>query len=156
MSEAKKTVGVFSTYGVSDAKRLFWSAWDWGKDFAKRMSWYDALFMAFGSRDEGFWVYIVRIILRVLMNFTVGFIYALIWFIWKLFWFVRDYGGGIAGLIFFILGSIAAFSMIVTTIMGMYAGAAAGAATVVTFAKQQAIQGGRQRQRPRYVRQHMD
>eukprot|EP00490_Sorites_sp_Unknown_P024539 CAMPEP_0114658272 /NCGR_PEP_ID=MMETSP0191-20121206/15429_1 /TAXON_ID=126664 /ORGANISM="Sorites sp." /LENGTH=155 /DNA_ID=CAMNT_0001879823 /DNA_START=456 /DNA_END=923 /DNA_ORIENTATION=+ len=155
MNEAKQTVGIFSTYGVMDAKRLFWSAWEWGKDFAKRMSWYDAMFMAFGhSRDEGFWVYIAKIALRTLMNFTVGFIYALIWFVWKLFWFVREYGGGITGLIFFILGSIAAFSMIVTTIMGMYAGAAGIVATGVTIAKQQAIQGGRQPNR--YVRQHYD
>ena len=147
VSEANQIVGVFSEYGVSQARLLFWDCWQWGKDFAKRISYYDAIFLMFDSRDESFWVYIARFVVRILMNFTIGFISGLISFIWQLWWFVKSYGGGITGILFFLIGGLAAWSLIVTMIVAMYAGTAATVGGVMMMAQNQAIRDGRGRQR---------
>ena len=149
MSEARSIIGIFSDYAVNDARRLFWSCWTWGKDFAKRISFYDAIFLAFDSRNESFGVYIARMVIRVLVNFTIGFISALISFMWQLWWFVRSYSAGIAGIAFFILGSIAAFSLIASAIGAMYVGTAGAAAVVINMAGPQ-IEAGRRRRRVHY------
>ena len=148
ISEARSVIGIFSDYAVQDARRLFWSCWDWGKTFAKRISFYDAIFLALDSRNESFGVYIARMILRVLVNFSIGFISALISFVWQLWFFVRSYSAGIFGIAFFILGSIAAFSLIASAIGAMWVGTAGAAAVVVTMAGPQ-LEGPRRRQRHR-------
>jgi len=148
ISEARSIVGIFSDYAVKDTRRLFWSCWDWGKNFAKRISFYDAIFLAMDSRNESFWAYIIRLILRVLVNFSIGFFSALISFVWQLWFFVRSYSAGIAGIAFFILGSIAAFSLIASAIGAMWVGTAGAAAVVVTMAGPQ-LEGPRRRQRHR-------
>lgn len=149
ISEARSVVGIFSDYAVKDARRLFWSCWEWGKNFAKRISFYDAIFIAMDSRNESFGVYIARLVIRILVNFTIGFISALISFVWQLWWFVRSYSAGIAGIAFFILGSIAAFSLIASAIGAMFIGTAGAAAVVINMAGPQ-IQGGRRRRRVHY------
>jgi len=149
LSEARSTVGMFSQYAVNDAHRLFWSCWEWGKNFAKRISWYDAIFMAIDSRNESMAAYVARLLIRVLVNFTIGFISALVSFVWQLWWFVRSYSAGIAGVAFFILGSIAAFSLIASTIGAMYIGTAGAAAVVIKMSAPQ-LEGGRRRRRVHY------
>lgn len=100
------------------------------------------------SRNESFGVYIARMVIRVLVNFSIGFISALISFVWQLWFFVRSYGAGIAGIAFFILGSIAAFSLIASMIGAMFIGTAGAAAVVINMAGP-SIEGGRRRQRHR-------
>eukprot|EP00483_Globobulimina_turgida_P001394 UN01396 len=146
ISEARSIVGIFSEYAVKDARNTFWSCWQWGKDFAKRISFYDAIFLALDSRNESFGVYIARMVIRVLINFSIGFISALVSFVWQLWWFVRSYSAGMAGIVFFILGSIASFSLIASAIGAMWIGTAGAAAVVVTMAGPQ-LQGGRRRRR---------
>merc|ERR1712154_367883 len=130
---------------MGDARRLFWSCWEWGKNFAKRISFYDAIFLAMDSRNEGLGGYLARMVVRLLVNFTIGFFSALVSFVWQLAFFVWSYKAGIAGLAFFILGSVAAFSLVASAIGAMYVGATA-AAVVVTMARPQ-IQGGAGRRR---------
>eukprot|EP00484_Ammonia_sp_Unknown_P000200 CAMPEP_0197023068 /NCGR_PEP_ID=MMETSP1384-20130603/3862_1 /TAXON_ID=29189 /ORGANISM="Ammonia sp." /LENGTH=304 /DNA_ID=CAMNT_0042451227 /DNA_START=47 /DNA_END=961 /DNA_ORIENTATION=+ len=149
MSEARAVIGIFSDYAVSDARRLFWDCWEWGKNFAKRITWYDAIFLAIDSRNESIYAYFGRMIIRVLVNFTIGFISALFSFVWQLWWFVRSYKAGIMGLVFFVLGSIAAFSMIASAIGAMYVGTAGAAAVVVNMAAPQ-LEAGRRRRRVHY------
>ena len=72
---------------------------------------------------------------------------ALISFVWHLWWFVKSYGGGFAGIAFFFLGSTAAFSLIVTMIFGMYFSVGAGVAGIVYYGNRQAIGGNQQRNR---------
>lgn len=151
LSEARKVVGIWSEYGVSDTRRLFWSSWEWGKNFAKRISFYDAIFLAFDSRNDSFWAYVLQMVIRVLMNFTIGFFSALISFIWQLFWFVRTYSTGISGFLYWLLGSIAAFSMIVSAIGAMY-GTAIGVVAVAVNMAGPALQGPQRRQRVHYHR----
>jgi len=148
ISEARATVGIFSDYAVQDARRLFWSCWEWGKNFAKRISFYDAIFLAMDSRNEGLGGYLARMVVRLLVNFTIGFFSALVSFVWQLAFFVWSYKAGIAGLAFFILGSVAAFSLVASAIGAMYVGTATAAAVVVTMARPQ-IQGGAGRRRQR-------
>eukprot|EP01083_Nonionella_stella_P298182 1012375_1 len=144
LGEARSIVGIFSEYAVQDARRTFWSSWEWGKNFAKRISFYDAIFIAMDARNESFGVYIAHLVIRVLINFSIGFFSALISFVWQLWWFVRSYGGGIAGIVFFVLGSIASFSLIASAIGAMWVGAGGAAAVVVTMSGPQ-LQGPRRR-----------
>eukprot|EP01083_Nonionella_stella_P052602 139523_1 len=146
LSEARSIVGIFSDYAVKDARNVFWGCWKWGKDFAKRISWYDAFFIALDSRNESFGVYVARMVIRVLINFTLGFISALVAFVWQLWWFVRSYRAGIAGIAFFILGSIAAFSLVASAIGAMFIGTAGAAAVVVNMAGP-SLEGARRRRR---------
>merc|ERR1712129_282524 len=149
IAEARATVGIFSDYAVKDARRLFWRCWEWGKNFAKRMGFYDAIFLAMDSRNESFGVYAARMVVRVLVNFSLGFFSALVSFVWQLWWFMRSYSAGLAGIAFFVLGSIAAFSLVASAIGAMFVGTAGAAAVAVSMAGPQ-LQGGRRRRRVHY------
>ncbi len=48
-------VGIFSTYGVSEVRDLFWKRFQSGKAFAQRSTMWDMLFVGISSmgRDEG-------------------------------------------------------------------------------------------------------
>ena len=87
------------------------------------------------SRNESLGVYVGRMVIRLLVNFTIGFFSALVSFVWQLAFFVWSYKAGIAGLAFFVLGSIAAFSLVASAIGAMYVGTATAAAVVVTMAR---------------------
>jgi hypothetical protein len=52
VSEAKAKLGVFSEYGVEETRGLFWRCFNGGKDFAKRSSWYDMMFMGISAMGE--------------------------------------------------------------------------------------------------------
>ena len=65
-----------------------------GKDFAKSMTWWDVMFAGFGgrgSRDESALVLLLQWVLRIAMNFTIGFIYSLVSFLIGLFWIIADF-----------------------------------------------------------------
>lgn len=52
-SEAKAAVGIWSQYGVDEVRERFWKAYQSGKDFAKRMTFWDVMFGVGGrGRDE--------------------------------------------------------------------------------------------------------
>lgn len=53
MSNAKAAVGVWSAYGLQDARDTFWSWFQYGSDVAQRATWYDVIFSALSSdRDS--------------------------------------------------------------------------------------------------------
>lgn len=43
--EANSILGIFSTYGVEEAKGLFWKSFRWGKSFAQRQTMVCSLFL---------------------------------------------------------------------------------------------------------------
>ena len=45
MADAKSNVGVFSSFGVEEARDMFWRRFSDGKQFAKRQTMWDAMFM---------------------------------------------------------------------------------------------------------------
>mmetsp|Transcript_14495 Transcript_14495/g.25982 ORF Transcript_14495/g.25982 Transcript_14495/m.25982 type:complete len:293 (+) Transcript_14495:265-1143(+) len=128
MSKAKQEVGIFSEYGVQEARDLFWAQFAGGKQFAQRSSWYDLIFMSIGSmgRDESLLEFALRFLIQMLLNFTIGLIGALIGFYWYLWSIVASYQPSfLLALGFFVLASIAATSFVATFLIGLY-GASAG------------------------------
>jgi hypothetical protein len=85
VSQAKSTVGLFSDFGVSETRGMFWDRFGMGKAFATRQTKYDALFMGLSSmgRDETLVNFAMRIIIRALFNFTIGVCMAVVTFIWR-------------------------------------------------------------------------
>ena len=85
LRSAKAKVGVYSEYGVGEARSLFWERFGQGKAFATRQSKWDALFMGLSAmgRDESLPSYLLRLLLNVLFNFTLGVCGAVIAFIFR-------------------------------------------------------------------------
>lgn len=46
VSDAKSSVGIFSSYGVGETRSLFWSRFAKGRQFAQRQTMWDAAFMS--------------------------------------------------------------------------------------------------------------
>lgn len=45
IADAKSNVGIFSSFGVEEARDIFWRRFSDGKKFAKRQTMWDAMFM---------------------------------------------------------------------------------------------------------------
>jgi len=120
--EARRTVGIWSSYGLDAARQGFWDAYERGKQFAKSMTWWDVLLGAGrGSRDESLVITLLSWVLRIAMNFTLGFIYSLVSFLWGLFSIVADFSPDPASAVtFYVLAAIAATSIVATVIFVMY------------------------------------
>merc|ERR1711912_133812 len=92
--EANQIVGIWSEYGLAAARQGFWDAYEKGKQFAKSMTWWDVIFAGFGgrgSRDESALVLLFQWVLRIAMNFTIGFFYSFVSFAVNLFWIIADF-----------------------------------------------------------------
>ena len=104
--------------------------------------------------------YVLQMIGRILLNFTMGFVGAFFYFIYALFNLVFSYEpDAITGGIFFFVAFFAAGSMIAAVIFGMYAGTAATVGGIAYIAIKQRnaqieynrrnperLRGGRQQQ----------
>lgn len=161
MSDAKSVAGLFSEVGVSEVQDSFWSHFANGKQFAKRQSMWDAFFMSFRSmrRDEKFFEYAMNVLMQVLVNFSMGLIMALVFFVIGLWSIVRSYQANpIVAVIFFIAAACAAFSFVMTYLLAIYGAAAGGVYGVLKVAETNArnarLQG--QRQQYMYNRPHQD
>lgn len=127
LASAKSVLGLFSEYGVAETRDLFWERFTQGKGFATRQSKWDALFVGISSmgRDETFLSYLLRLLIRVLFNFTIGVIGAVVAFMFSLYSVIQSYDASfLVGTIFFTLASLAAVSFAATWIIGMYFAAA--------------------------------
>jgi len=158
ISEAKGEVGIWSTYGVEEVRDRFWKAYESGKDFAKRMTWWDVVFgMGGGRRDEELWATLLRWLGQIMMNFTVGLISALISFGFALLGMIWEYKTSfLSGAIFFLVAMSAASAMVAAFIGGMYATAAGGVYMIAKQARHARLEG-RGGQRPRqHVRYHQE
>jgi len=158
MSDAKAVAGLFSEYGVLEAKDSFWSHFSSGKQFAKRQSMWDAMFIGLRSmgRDESMIEYALRVLMQVLLNFSIGLVMALIFFTFGLWSIVKSYQPDpFTALIFFISAICAGFAFVTSYLLIMYGAAAGGLYGVAKFAESSArIQGQQQnhrvRNRPHY------
>lgn len=152
--EANQLVGIWSEYGLEATRQGFWNAYEKGKQFAKSMTWWDVMFSAFsgrGGRDENMVAIMLQWVLRILMNFTIGFFYSLISFLINLFWIIADFSPNPASAItFYMCGFVAACAMVGSILIAMYG----TVATVVlgrayVAAQNQQIEGGQGTQRGR-------
>ena len=134
-SRAKQEVGIMSQYGVQETRDLFWGTFAGGKEFAKRQSWWDMIFTGLRwGKDEELFSVVLRWLVQLLFNFTLGMIGALVAFVWQLWGLITTYSPDPAtGLFFFVLASVSATACVVTYLLGLY-GAAAGSVAVVAKA----------------------
>jgi hypothetical protein len=153
ISEAKSSVGIWSPQGIDEVRSTFWGDFQWGKDFAKRMSFWDVVFgLGRSNRDEELAIVMLRWLGQILMNFTVGFVSALVAFTFsllKLLWVYKT--GLLSGALFFGVAMTGASAMVALVVGGMYTAAVGGVYLVARSAQQARLEGG-QAGRPRYVR----
>ncbi|KAL7571109.1 hypothetical protein ACA910_014718 [Epithemia clementina (nom. ined.)] len=130
MSDAKKAAGLLSEVGVGEAKDSFWQYLYQGKEFAKRQSMWDALFIGLRQmtrgRDETWIEYGIKVLMNVLVNFTLGMIMALLFFVFSLWGIIQSYQPNpLLAVVVFVGASAAAFAYVATYLLAIY-GAAAG------------------------------
>lgn len=114
--EGKAALGLWSEFGFSEMRALFWERVGQGKDFGSRMSMWNMLF-SIGDRDRG----IASIIANIVMNFTIGLVGALVAFVWNLPSLIAGYGAGLlSGSFFFFLFAFAALSTVAAFVAGLF------------------------------------
>lgn len=109
------------------------------------------------GRDENTMQYAMRVLMQVLINFSMGLVMALIFFLFGLWGIVRDYQANpIVALGFFLAAACAAFAFVTTYLLGIYGAAAGGLYGLAKIAEstnqQQRINHG-QGQQQQYMRQ---
>jgi len=153
MSDAKATAGIFSEIGVGEVKDSFWEYFASGKRYAKRQSMWDAMFMGMRSmgRDESMLEYGLKVLLQVLINFSMGLVMALIFFMFGLWSIVKSYQPNpLTALAFFLTAACAAFAFVATYLFALYGAAAGGIYGVAKIAESQMrLEGGANRNRNR-------
>jgi len=156
-ADAKNVAGLFSELGIGEVQDAFWGYFHAGKQFAKRQTMWDMFFMSIRSmsrgRDESWLEFALKILLQVLFNFSMGLIFALIFFIIGLWTIVKSFQPDpITAVIFFCGVSIAAFSFVVTYLLAVYSAAAVGVYSVLKVGESAARAriAEQQRQRVQY------
>lgn len=148
MREAKYSVGLWSDYGIEEARSTFWSYFESGKSFAKRQTMWDMIFSVAMGRDETFTAFLVRVVLNIVINFTLGLIGATIAFAWSLWSLLIAYKASfLSGLLFFIVAMLAVLSMVFLYIFLIYGTLIGGAIFVAKTMENQMLQQGQQRRR---------
>lgn len=154
MSDAKASAGIFSEVGVEEVTDSFWSYFSAGKQYAKRQSMWDALFMGMRhmGRDESFIEYALRMLIQVLINFSMGLVMALIVFVFGLWGIISSYQPNPLSAVIFFLGAACGAFAVVTTYLFLVYGAAAGsvygvAKVVEHQARLEGHNGGARRER---------
>jgi hypothetical protein len=110
------------------------------------------------TRDENFMQYVLRVLMQILVNFSMGLVMALVFFIFGLWGIVRDYNSNpIISVIFFVLASSAAFAFVASYLLAMFGATAGGLYGLAKIAeanqRAQLQNGGQQRYvhgRPHY------
>lgn len=128
LMDAKQAVGVFSEYGVADTRYLYNEMFNRGQRFAKRQSMWDAVFMGMQAmgRDEHVISYALRVLMTVLLNFTLGLIGAFFGFLWNLSNLIVEYRASIwVAITYFLFAALAACSFSFAFLFGIYGAAAA-------------------------------
>lgn len=140
MSDAKAVAGLMSEIGVGEVKDSFWEYFAQGKKFAKRQSMWDAMFMGMRSmgRDESMLEYGLKVLLQVLLNFSLGLVMAFIAFVFGLWSIIQSYQPNpISALAFFLATVCAGFAFVATYLFALYGLAAGGVYGVAKIAESQ-------------------
>jgi hypothetical protein len=157
MSDAKAVAGLFSEVGVQETKDSFWQYFYQGKQFAKRQSMWDAMFIGIRhmGRDENMLEYGFRVLMQVLINFSMGLLMALLIFIFGLWGIVKSYQPNpVVAVLFFLSAACAAFAFVTSYLLAIYGAAAGGLYGVAKLAETQARLNNEPAQPPGYVHNH--
>jgi len=139
ITEARREVGIWSTIGVQDIRNGFWSAWKSGKDWAARMTMMDAMFMAFGGKEETAVSMILKVIAQYIINLTMGLVGSFFFFMYNVYNLIVSYGEPMmSGLAFFLLVLVAGMATIGTYLFAIMGTVAGGGIFLVKKAKEQA------------------
>mmetsp|Transcript_27052 Transcript_27052/g.62533 ORF Transcript_27052/g.62533 Transcript_27052/m.62533 type:complete len:296 (+) Transcript_27052:77-964(+) len=153
LKEARQEVGIWSTIGVSDVRKAFWSAWQSGKDTAARLTMYDVVFAAMRSNEESLASFVLQMVLRYVGNLTIGLISAMFYFIYATYSLVVAYGSSAAsGLSFFLLVVVASLSVVGTYLLAIYGTVAGGGVFLVKQMAKSQLEGGSQGGRSQRLR----
>lgn len=148
---SKARLGLLSSPAVAEAKELFWSGFAGGMRYAKRASFWDALFVGARftmGRDETMANFLATMFLRILQNVTVGIFTGVCAFLWNVVSVARAYASDpITGLLFFAACVVMGVSFFVSSVVVL---GVAATATVVGAAQLAQIAGQQQR-RPRNI-----
>jgi len=156
LTEARMEVGIWSTFGVTDVRASFWSAWKSGKDWAARWTMMDAFMMMMpGSREETAMQMILKLVMQYVINLTMGLVGAFFFFLYNVYALICSYGEPtLSGIAFFLLVLVAGVATVGTYLVAIYGTIAGGGVYLVKqAAKQAAMQDGQggQRARPQRV-----
>ena len=100
--DAKKKLGLWSALGVAEAKALFRRAYESGKVYATRTSYYDTFWLILAGRsDDSLIELLLRWGVQVLANFTVGMTGAVLRFAWALPSLIASFGAGASSAVAF-------------------------------------------------------
>lgn len=140
VSDAKSVAGIFSEVGVGETRDSFWEYFNRGTKFAKRQSMWDALFMGMRKigRDESWGEYALKMMMQVMMNFSIGMIMTLCIFVFGLWGIIREYQPTLfEGVAFFLLAFAAGFATVATVLISMFGTAGAAVFGVAKIAEAQ-------------------
>ena len=129
-AKAKGELGIFSRYGVDDARDQFWRSFNGGAAYAKRATMWDALFVGMRTmgRDEPFLSFLLNMVLRFLMNLTVGIGIGVLHFYAAVVYIIRSYNANfLTGLCFFACAFVVGASFFFSAVASLFAGAALAA-----------------------------
>eukprot|EP00403_Amphidinium_massartii_P024238 CAMPEP_0178389186 /NCGR_PEP_ID=MMETSP0689_2-20121128/9982_1 /TAXON_ID=160604 /ORGANISM="Amphidinium massartii, Strain CS-259" /LENGTH=266 /DNA_ID=CAMNT_0020009619 /DNA_START=203 /DNA_END=1000 /DNA_ORIENTATION=- len=145
LKEARQEVGIWSTIGVADVRKSFWSAWQSGKDQAARMTMYDVVFAAMrtSSQEESLMSFIMQMVFQYVVNLTFGLIFAVGYFVYAAYTLVVAYGEStVSGLAFFLLVVVASLSVLGTYLLAVYGTVAGGGVFILKQAAKAQLEGG--------------
>jgi len=157
MSDAKSVAGIFSEIGVEEVKDSFWQYYLAGKKFAKKQSMWDAMFIGMRSmsRDESMVDYLLKMVVQVLINFSLGLIGALFVFIFSLWGIIKSYQADPITAVFFFCGACCAgFAFVSTYLFALFGATAGGLYSVAKVVESNARIGNGGGERRRNVQHH--
>ena len=156
--DAKRELGLWSALGVAEAKSLFKKAYENGKVYATRTSYYDTFWLILAWRsDDSLIELLVRWGFQVLANFTVGMTSAVFSFAWNLPSTIGSYGANLfSAILFYGVAVISAASVAFSTLLVLFGTAGGVTYGVVAAAPDFAArleQSQRQAERQRMLRE---
>ncbi|EQC29984.1 hypothetical protein SDRG_12264 [Saprolegnia diclina VS20] len=157
MRQAKAYVGLWSDYGLDEARAKFWSAFESGKVFASRRTFWQMLFTVLDSREENVYGLVIQWIFVSIINFTFGLIGSLFYFTFAVISMVFTYQPDpLSATAFVCLALLAAASLVATYLLGIYAMAAGAVYGVGKMAANSARLEHERRSRLRGAHMHDD
>eukprot|EP00411_Alexandrium_monilatum_P057359 CAMPEP_0175516008 /NCGR_PEP_ID=MMETSP0096-20121207/14228_1 /TAXON_ID=311494 /ORGANISM="Alexandrium monilatum, Strain CCMP3105" /LENGTH=321 /DNA_ID=CAMNT_0016818293 /DNA_START=41 /DNA_END=1006 /DNA_ORIENTATION=- len=146
LSEARREVGIWSSFGVQDVRRSFWDAWKSGKDFAARWTMMDMIFMNVGGREQTLVTLAMQVVMRYVVNLTMGMIGAFFFFVHNVYCLVVSYGESVlSGTAFLMLAVVAGLSTVGAYLCAVYGTVAGGGLILMRQAALQAVTDGQGR-----------
>lgn len=139
LSEGRREVGIWSSFGVQDVRACFWKAWQAGKDFAARCTFWNVMFAGGGGRNDSLIAFVIQIVLQYVVNLTLGMIGAFFAFMYNVYCLIVSYGSSVlAGSAFFLLAAVAGMSLLATYLLSVFAVVAGGGVMLMQRAANQA------------------